>query len=101
MNLFDDIRTLVAYLRGSADVTFGAARQALANLAKAGLDWWAAQPTPLPLAQVTLDLAHGPSVADYLEAQCPGEASASPAAALPWNILLPIVFDLLMRWLAR
>lgn len=105
MNLLTHIRTVVAFLRGSEAVTTQEFKLALSALVRAGLDWWVDLSGPPLATACPCDPDNRASCADFLEAQarlCEGGAVTVGAdAGVPWNIVLPLLIELIQRWLGR
>ena len=103
MDIFADIRLILSKLRGDAGVSWKAALQALLRLLSRATD-------VLPEANVSAAMTEMPlsARAPTLAAQAAADEqhlefalSANSEAAVDWTVLLPVLLDLLARWLGR
>lgn len=75
-----------------------------ADLIKAGVDLWSSWKTlqPGPVALVCpCNVDDDDAVADWCEIQTTAAMTASATPALPWNLLLPLLIQVLQRLLSN
>ena len=81
-----------------------AASLVLADLVKAGLEWWAqrqATDEPVMAMAAPCNLDDLDAVADYLEAQSGQRAMLVAGFAFPWQMVLPVIVDLILKVLQQ
>jgi hypothetical protein len=98
----DDIRTVLAKIRGDASVSFKAAALAALRVITWAVDSFTPETGPHPVfgtvggavAADRLEDALGPLVDD-------GVRGAPDAGAIPWAVIIPLLFQFVQAWLSR